>query len=884
MTLPLLDYELIHHAPLNDAKMWLESFRYNSTNYAGIQPSAWEASERSWDADNYGAWRGPGAVHVRPGSLNVAALDESVIALEDAGADQLARVTDTPIEGALLRASWTHLNPGSAALLSGTTHLILQDAETGDVLDEQTLDYFADHADLPALTAHAVLWVRFEQVTRGWSLPPDYLSVRGFSSVPDKYKYTEGGTEYVWDYEADVGRRPTDLNHAFYALHEAAFLSGTLLHRGAWTQYISDGGAEGGPWSALRIAVGEDDFVVGENFQPAPGPVLYELTGEETRLPVLIDPLALSVCAVPEQTPLRFGTNAGKCRLGGTLAGRSGPFTAYWDFHPAAPIDNLCATLLGVSALNFVNVCEASLYPVVSDILEIAPDEAKGETVSRELVLSHSHLYEYAPDGPSIPFRLPGLPRATLGHPGGRCLRYAATEYEVRFLTEYFGGMFYNTLRTLSANQSNRLQVGTAFHGNNCAEMCWGDYWGWVQDGAFASSTARQYLAFIRQGGISNNTGENDSASHLWDKSAMPSFPASSHRWQRLRALSTKTRTVLVSCGMRPATGEAIWGIADGVSFTEYELPFRPRRLTRCVDEDGIEWIYAIGRFMEEDEESGEWSFASRWSIIRLRGNSVTVRACFDEGAFCMDKSDAEALGLDVDALPPFLRWIPVGGIPAGGYWKATDEEPDEPFLTLDVGVDSICFLLNGVLPYDVTYWPCIEFEVGNTTEPPIIPKTDCEDAGCVIDKDPEGIAALIVFKRIQGPWWASAQVCDVNDVEEESGLRILQKQCEAWPNLWGRIDSDAAFDDLSSYDIPLTWDNFLSLPGEVRKHFDVCVLAAVGSGPLLAPALVKRNDGSGVTLVRADLPGPSNSLLLEGEGGFLLLTEAGEVLVTEQE
>lgn len=827
-SLPLMAYETVHRFPVEVTIMPLESFCFNGANYAGVQPSAWESSERAWDSDNYGRWIGPGAIHVRPGALNVAPLDESTVALEEAGHDEQARVTDVPEGGALLRASWTQHSPSALKEKPAHVHLILQDAATGATLNEQTIEATLDHLDLPPLSAHAVLWARFDDVQKDWSPPPDYLQVRGFTSIPDKFKYQEAGSAYVWDYEADVGRRPTDLSHPFYAAYQTAFLNGTLLHRGAWTQYITDGSVGGGPWSALRIAVGEEDFAIGADFQPATGPVLYELTGESTRSALLINPLALSVSA---SYVLQFGDNAGKCRIGGTIAGRSGPLTAYWDFHPTAAIDNLFATLLGTSALNFIEVCEASLYPVVSDVLELPLTD--GETVSRELILSHSHLYEYTPDAPTIPLRLPGIPAVTKGHPGGRCLRFA--DGEVRFFTEFFGGIFYNTLRTLDASQNVGVQTGTVFHGDNCAEVCWNDYYGWVQDKSFGSPDARQYLAFIRNGG---NSG------HIWDKSSMAAFSAATHHWQRLRKVNNGQRMILVASGKRATSEEPLWAVCDGTQFKEAWLPFRARRLTRCTDEDGTEWLYLLGRFVEEDEDE-KYSIVPQWSVIRLRGTVQTVHACWNDevgesGGFCIDRSEAEALGVVVEDLPPFLRWIAVGGIAAGGYWLSSNTEPDEPYLTLDVGAESLCWLLSGTLPYNVLFWPCIEFEVGSN-DTPAYPTPECESAQCVKDQDPENIVAIIEQKAISSEMWTAAQVCDVNDLGED-GVRLLRKQGELFPNLWGRVNSDATSDDLSSYTIPLVWDAFVSLPIEAREKIEVVALCLADSLPLRGPVIMRRN------------------------------------------
>ncbi len=949
--------------------MWMESFRFAGKNYAGVQTSDFTATELSWDNGDpayappysvaaraiptrgYGRWIGPGTNHLRPGEMNVIALDESVVALEKAGHDELARVTESPVEGALLRASWTRFNPGSSASLAGNLHLILQDALSGALLLEETeLDYRALFYDLPALSQDAVLWLRYDNLTRGWALPPDYLSVRGFSSVPDKFKYSEDGVNYVWDYEADVGRRPSNTAHPFYALEHEAFLAGQLVHRGAWTQYIVDGTTQGGSWSALRLKIGAGGFVVGPNFQPAPGAVLYELTGENTRIPVLVDPLALSVSAVPERTPLRFGDNAGKCRLGGTIAARSGPLTAYWDFHPDTPVNNLCAALLGVSDYNFVNACEASLYPIVSDILELAPELP--ETRSTELVLTHAFLHEYLPDASEVTEALPGLPRATKGHPGGRCIRKDGNK--IRFFTEYFGNIgarggnkfasFYNAMREIDAYQQVRGGTGTAFHGDNCAELCWNSLYGWAQDKPFGYPAAKQYLAVMKSG--------------AWDDSGMAPFDADSYLWQRLRALETEEGIRLLAAGKAANSEKPLWGVSDGTHFRDAWLPFRARRLTRVTDENGEEWLYAVGRFVTQAED-GLYDVANRWSVIRISGDWVKSCAEWDagfgeEGAFTLDLAAAENAGTDVEKLPAYLWWIVDATQPAGGYWVRGEAVPtgERVYLVLSVDESLISYAPpSGMkLPYDPLVWCGFCFTVyqdggiGNDYWPPL---PCCEDAGCVVEPPPppppsdicvfwdndlrrfavplseamtagfdeedfspfliwvedasyqtggywenalsapldetpylelgleddliiyaggEGVVLpyeplmfdkvcfeiggsvlppqpstiyyLVEQKEIEvqtgGPW-ATIQVSDTTPVDAYHGLRQLRMIGQFIPNLWMRIDSDEAPDDLSTYTIRVPWNEPFFLPREARSKIEVVALyvGSIGAEPV---------------------------------------------------
>lgn len=761
--LPRLYFEELSGFASKASTMSLEGFRFGSKNYWAVQPSQWEPSEAAWDCGDpvylppnripardsgrgFGKWVGPGQVHVRPGNLWLQSLDENPVTSQRVGHDDLARVS----MGATVKATWDWLDVGVGVALSGQVHLVLQDADTGAVVDEQTLEFKEKQALLPQLDANCILWARTEDVQRSWSLPPDYLQVRGFDAIPIKFKYEENGAQFVWDYEADVGRRPTDLSHPFYVLERQAFLDGKLNRRAEWTQYISDGGSYGGPWSALRIAVGaedsEENFSVGVGFSPYPGPVLYEIEDEfdlETRNAVFIDPLALSVSA---SKVLKYGDNAGQCRIGGTVAGRSGPLTAYWHFHPQLPVFNLCATLLGASERTTALMCEASLYPVVSDVLEIAPTFP--ETRSTELVLTHAFLHQYEPDIGAIAARLPGLPRATLGHPGGRCLR--EDNGKIRYFTESFNqvgkrvsgdkfAQFYNRMREVDLRQQVRTGNGTDFHGDNCVDMAWNSLYGWAQDGPFGDAETKQYLAVMKSG--------------VWDDSGLEAFPATSYLWQRVRSVNTVEGTRLLATGKHPNSEKPLWGVSDGQRFRESWLPFRPRRLTRVEDESGDEWIYAVGRFVTLAED-GLYDVADNWSLIRVSGTFVKVCAFWDSaagaesgaaGAFTFDRAEALSLGLDAEKMPPFLWWVIDATQPAGGYWTRRDVAPPDEHYYLIVSYDAETVFCappsDKGLPYSPLIWDHFCFTVhddGGVGTGPWPPEPHCTDAECVFIPLPE--------------------------------------------------------------------------------------------------------------------------------------------------
>jgi hypothetical protein len=829
MPKPLLDYQLVHTFPPNMGVLPLESFSCQGEDYCGAQPSAWESSENSWDNGDpisgqqfapdrgFGRWRGPGAIWIHAENLWLENAARELLMHDD-----IARV----MAGSTPAATWNRANPGFIDA-TGQWRVILQDAASGAFL----LDVLQNvlFVQLPALSAHAVLWARLENATRDWALPPDYLSVRGFTAIPARFYYTENGESFIWDWEADVGRRPSDKAQQsqtgvmLWDEYNALLLNGGLLHRGEWSQYISDGGAAagGGPWSALRIAVGGGDFAVGASFQPAPGAVLNRLDTTATKTPVLVDPLALSVSAFNVM-------QNGEPRLGGTIATTNGTFSAYWHFTPDASTPAKAA-LLGISQSDFVSVCEASLYPNVSDVVQRADGTG--------LMLTHSHLHRYDP-GVAIPDALPGLPLSTNGHPGGRCLREVAGRLH-RF-TEAFGTMgralgagefaqFYNTLRALSTRGAASGR-GTVFHGDNCAELFDGRFYGWVQDSDFGDENAQQFLAYLQ--------GET------WIADELAPFPAAAYRWQRLRALSTPGGQKLLACG-KEATGEnAIWAVMDGQELREVALNFRPRRLTRTAMEDGSERVYGVGRFVEEVE--GVARMSASWSVISLSGEFV--KACFhwDElrEAFTFPRADAVARGANPELFPQFLKWNARLDQPAGGYWTRADVQPEGvPFLALMDDGETIAYAPipdESALPYDPDVWCgfCFAlFDDGGVGSDFWPPQPCCQNAACV------GVAKyIIVGQETAGDVWEAIQVSDVSDIDEATHLRKLHAGGAQIPNLWLRIDSDAAKNDLSSYTTPIRWNELVSLPRAARERVEVCVLVTTDAGKVLAPVIDKRN------------------------------------------
>jgi hypothetical protein len=841
MPKPLLNYNLVHTSPLTHGLV-AHPFWHAGAEYQGIQPSGYEQSERSWDHGDpiygqasdtrrgLGSWFGPGAYHGGPHELSATGAT-----LEPLGHDSIARIAS----GAPLSLTWVLEQVGFVPG-TGVLKFTLQNAD-GSVRAQNATAVFGVVPDGPYLG-----WGRQENVERQWRLPDDYLEVRGFTSladIPDDYRYTENNVEYVWDWLADVGRRPASAAHPYYALHLAAKLDGTLIHRGAWTQFIVQGGqTESGPYSVVRIVVGAGAFSVAPTFQPFPGEVLERVDTPTTRTPVAVDPCALSITAYDRMSAEAAGGEGG--RIAGTIASRSGVLTACWRFN-----DDESTELIGVNERNYRPVCEASLYPFVSDILEVNPGDG---TPNLELVLTYSHLHRYDAAASAVTSALPAFPLATDGHPGGRCLRVVGNE--LSWFTENFGashsagetadgitfGQFYNTLRTLGQSGLGSRN-GCAFHGHNCADVAWGQLYGIAQDKPFGDSTARRWIAY--------------QSNKRWVASDIEPFSAASHTWQRVRAFQLGG-TKLIVTGKETVGENAIWGVADGTEFIEYALSFRARRIHRATFPDGGECLYIVGRFVRNGVVDAYWSTIAIGSGYCVGDNcfggpgSLTRDVCFnwDSGssAYVTPRATAEAAGIIVANLKPYLWWEVDADYAGGGVWLQMPSAPTDgrAYLTRQSSVDAISYVLTGTPPQPTDVWCgfCVTVhDDGSAGSAALLPVPCCENAACV--PLPPGWG-YDVRSYIVSPGETpvnAIQVNDASDIVPASRLRKLRNLARFYPILWARCDSSAPLNDLTTYTQRIEFDRIQTLSVEARERVDVVVLIAPSARPCDCTEIQKR-------------------------------------------
>lgn len=815
MSLPVLDYTSLTTFPGATPLLPIESFRAFGNDYVGVQ-TLFPADEAAWDfgdpesgassdpSRGYGRWHGPAPLHCN------AALSVVDAAYEELGHDDIARVS-----GAITAAAQISNRTDAGAL---TVRFVVQDAATGAVISTTAVSLPASQETavvaLSALStgASAILWARVEGAVPVWQLPPDYYSVTGYANygrIPSDYKYVVDDVEYVWDWLRDVGLRPSNPAQQslsgvdMYAAHQALMLSSSLQMRGEWTTYIRSGAAQNCDWSALRLVEGEAEWEVGA-ITPHPGAALFRIE-EEERVEVLFDALARSVSATDY--------DGDDIVLAGSIASRTGALPALWRM-----ASDETATILGTHPNETVSLCEMALLSNFASDTILTRD-------GQRLLLTLSGLHEYDENKP-VPEALPGIPRETDGHPGGRCLREHPKTGVPLFFTENFSGPpnFYNRLQEQIPGRRGE-GPGTVFHGHNCADTLFGRYYGIHQNAPFSDTTAVQTIAFLEEG--------------AWNDSELEGFPASAYRWQRVRGAGTPDGLKLLAAG-KAASGEAAkWGMMDGYGFKEASLGFRTRRMTRVRQGDGTERVYAVGRFVVDG------AVQTDWSVISLTGLFKKMCFLWDDltSSYTVSRSLLEGAGFDVGLLPAYLWWQPDTDYQGGGVWlqKATAPESGV-YLTKDAGATLIKYTLSsGVMPYEPDQFDRICFTLyddGSGGTDAIIPETSCAHAACALGRMPEGTLPLFVGRETLNDW-AAVQVSDTSDIDTESQLRRLHLTSLSYPILWLKVDgAEEDADDLSTYTKRIAFNRYQALPTEARARVDVVALVPPGIGAIRIPAL----------------------------------------------
>lgn len=646
-----------------------------------------------------------------------------------------------------------------------------------------------------------------------------YTALTGLALSP-LYRYTEDGIAYFWDYQRNLGRRPADADHVFYARREVLLAAGDTIEKPEWALYSVSGTPDEGEWAFLRIKVGGGAWSAGSVF-PNPGPALYRkaagLATAWTGIP--FDTMARSI---GKAELVRWGNgddlSPGDQLITGMLANENGPATALWKLATDGT-----ATLLGWNPDLSNGWCQCAKRNHAGNGIK----ELRDGTI---FVLSECSVMIYDPNGVTVGQRLPGYPLGTSGEPGGYSLR--VLDDKINFFTESFvrdATHFYNRFQQF-ANKDRADGPGTAWHGRECSETLWGSLWGFMQDGR-NNTTAQQWLARMSNGGT-------------WDKSHTSSFPANLYQWRQMIACGGK----LICAGAVTNSDLPIWGVDDGHGFREYQLAYLPRYMSTCLNADGVPVVLATARKIVDGEPS------EAWYVIELTGLPPSVTFTFDgvdpeditDGDdFCAPISDFIEHDIDVTTLPLYLVWhLHTAG--ADGCWQATATQPGTGlYLTrvIDEIGGTVCYVVttNGEpFPYSATIWGAIEWREDYVCFPPV---PTCDNPDCIIDGGVPDATILhkVIQIETQGSVWEAIQVGDLNDFDTTDRLRTLEKEATHFPNLFCRVDSSEDQDDLTTYTHRLRFNLFESLPVPAYEKIEVCVLWRDDVDPIFLPAIDRR-------------------------------------------
>ena len=256
-------------------------------------------------------------------------------------------------------------------------------------------------------------------------------------------------------------------------------------------------------------------------------------------------------------------------------------------------------------------------------------------------------------------------------------------------------------------------------------------------------------------------------------------------------------------------------------------MNFRPRRLTRVTLADGAQRIYAVGRFVQNNLVSAQWS------VISITGEFR--KTCFvwngDNTAFELLRATASDAGLDIAQLPPYLAWHADSDQNAAGFWLGQNTQPASgAYLTLSAGATVIRYQKPPAvtLPYNPDTWcrfcPTV-FDDGTFGTHALTVDICASNAQEALEEMPAGTDYIVQQQHCFGEAWNAIQVSDVSRIDDASRLRLLRNAGQQYPNLWVRFDSDADPADLTTYTQRIAWDRFQNLKGTATQKIEVVAL-----------------------------------------------------------
>lgn len=622
-------------------------------------------------------------------------------------------------------------------------------------------------------------------------------------------------------------------------------LTGALVSQSASIGVVPDGSYvlwanAGAEWSAIRVRVGVGAWARGASVYPGPGAPLYRKSASVAEVVVTavsqasflyaFDEMARAVSAsCVTHTAIRtldgqFEVPANSLLIAGLRASENGPQTALWLLR-----EDGTARLLAASPTFSDGRCEcAKTNHHASDIGQ-APD-------GRLFILSECNLSIYDPNGATEWERLQPFPASSDGHPGGQCLRFPASdnsampptvtdESEVVFFTENFGGVndglaWYNRL-VRRVGGRDHSGPSTLWHGPCCAEVFQGQLWGVRGEKSDGQTTL--FLDRIVQGRWDGFSGLKRVTVGKEAELGEP-LPAI-EKWQRLRRAGAN----LWVFGWRRGAGVALGSevpvtrVTRGNTLDEAALPFFVRRATP-FNETVRPTLLLCAR-----AEADGIGVANRVIELTDAGGDGGTRVCSFWDAptseFRLTRSAFVAAGGDVAKLPAFFAWFSSIGTNGGGFWRASATQPPAlPYLTTVAGAEILSFALSGVSPYAISLYDELCFEVrtdGSTVGPDIEPS--CGDAACVFPELPTGTRWGVETRTVpaNGRALTSWQLTDRSD-RDASGFGRLQRERDVYPSLWFRVDSNAPFDDLASYNQICNYGRLIQLQRDARLKVEV--------------------------------------------------------------
>jgi hypothetical protein len=202
----------------------------------------------------------------------------------------------------------------------------------------------------------------------------------------------------------------------------------------------------------------------------------------------------------------------------------------------------------------------------------------------------------------------------------------------------------------------------------------------------------------------------------------------------------------------------------------------------------GEEWMVCIG--IKRGSNGFEGGAGREQFVLLSKGEPARIVLPWDGTKYCAPKSEWERWGIDWSTLPTFLVWT-------GTCWLASQTAPADgtPYLEKSVGSATICYILQGTLPYDPEDYEAIEFESGRDCWEPEGAKNADEALDLMPDGTQVSLCALSDYADLigEGGQILKGEVAAVvfNPDLQHASLKSWQYGALYPWALWLRTDAD---------------------------------------------------------------------------------------------